>query len=90
MSCPNKPLTSQPDRLEKARGKEYWRSLEELAGTAVRIERGPARSGDARHTGADTTVAREAFGYAPATGLREGLSAMIVANGARPAASPPA
>ena len=64
--------------------------LEELAGTAVRIERGPARSGDARHTGADTTVAREAFGYAPATGLREGLSAMIVANGARPAASPPA
>jgi nucleoside-diphosphate-sugar epimerase len=33
--------------------------------------------GDVRHTGADTRVARRAFGYRPATTLEEGLSEMV-------------
>ncbi|MFC5909150.1 NAD-dependent epimerase/dehydratase family protein [Streptacidiphilus monticola] len=43
----------------------------------VRIASLPAPPGDARHTGADTTVARDAFGYRPRTGIRAGLAAMV-------------
>lgn len=50
--------------------------LEQLA-APVRVVPGPARPGDARRTAADITVAREAFGYRPATDLRTGLSAML-------------
>lgn len=41
----------------------------------VRFE--PARAGDQRHTGADTTKAREAFGYRPAWSPVDGLRAQI-------------
>src|SRR5262249_28066377 len=42
MSCPNKPTASLTERLEDARGQEYWRCLEELADTPefrARLER---------------------------------------------------
>src|SRR5262249_12526033 len=42
MSCPNKPTASLTERLESARGQEYWRCLEELADTPefrARLER---------------------------------------------------
>ncbi|MET9734059.1 NAD-dependent epimerase/dehydratase family protein [Streptomyces sp. NPDC006458] len=50
--------------------------LGELA-APVRVVPGPARPGDARRTAADITLARRAFGYRPATGLRTGLAAMV-------------
>jgi nucleoside-diphosphate-sugar epimerase len=39
--------------------------------------------GDVRHTAADTTVAREAFGYAPTVPLEEGLARMVTAAAGR-------
>jgi nucleoside-diphosphate-sugar epimerase len=50
--------------------------LEELCGP-IEIHRGPPARGDVRHTAADTTVAREAFGYIPQTTLRDGLALMV-------------
>ena len=50
-----------------------------LLGAAVRVVRVPRQPGDARRTAADITVARQAFGYRPSTGVREGLAAMIAA-----------
>jgi len=50
--------------------------VESLAGP-IHIERLPAQDGDARHTAADTSVARAAFGYAPSTSLVDGLAAMV-------------
>ncbi|MFF3615433.1 NAD-dependent epimerase/dehydratase family protein [Streptomyces sp. NPDC002580] len=44
----------------------------------VRVTPGRARPGDARRTAADITVARNAFGYRPATDLRTGLAAMVL------------
>ncbi|WP_369231370.1 NAD-dependent epimerase/dehydratase family protein [Streptomyces sp. R21] len=59
-------------------------SLLRLLGAPVQVGRGPRRAGDARRTAADITLAREAFGYRPATGLRAGLAAMVEAErGAR-------
>ena len=59
-------------------------SLLRLLGAPVQVVRGPRRAGDARRTAADITLAREAFGYRPATGLRAGLAAMVEAErGAR-------
>jgi nucleoside-diphosphate-sugar epimerase len=43
----------------------------------IRVIRRPAAPGDVRHTGADTSVARAAFGYNPLTTLEEGLAAMV-------------
>ncbi|GAA4899710.1 NAD-dependent epimerase/dehydratase family protein [Streptomyces coeruleoprunus] len=40
----------------------------------VRAERAP---GDVRHTAADISLSRAAFGYRPRVGLREGLAAMV-------------
>jgi nucleoside-diphosphate-sugar epimerase len=37
--------------------------------------------GDVRHTAADTTVARDGFGYVPTVGLEEGLARMVDAAG---------
>ncbi|MBM3316888.1 MAG: NAD-dependent epimerase/dehydratase family protein [Candidatus Eisenbacteria bacterium] len=50
--------------------------LETLTGREARVRLSPARPGDPRATRADTRRAREAFGYAPVTGLREGLARM--------------
>ncbi|MFF8393330.1 NAD-dependent epimerase/dehydratase family protein [Streptomyces sp. NPDC016172] len=54
-------------------------ALLRLLGTPVRVVRVPRQPGDARRTAADITRAREAFGYRPATGLRDGLAAMVTA-----------
>jgi nucleoside-diphosphate-sugar epimerase len=43
----------------------------------IDVRRTAPRPGDVRHTGADTRVARRAFGYRPATTLEEGLSEMV-------------
>jgi UDP-glucuronate 4-epimerase len=54
------------------------RALELLAGIAGRpldVRRQSRQSGDARHTGADISRAREQLGFHPATGLEAGLRA---------------
>ena len=43
----------------------------------VDVVRRPAAAGDVRHTAADTSRARAAFGYAPQTTLAEGLARMV-------------
>jgi nucleoside-diphosphate-sugar epimerase len=43
----------------------------------IEVVRQAASAGDVRHTGADTTVAAEGFGYEPRTTLEEGVRAMI-------------
>ena len=50
---------------------------------SVDVVRLPAQRGDVRHTAADTTVAREAFGYAPTVPLEEGLARMVTAAAGR-------
>jgi len=50
-------------------------AIEETTGTSLRVERGPAARGDARHTLGDNSRARAAIGFAPKVSLREGLSA---------------
>lgn len=50
--------------------------VEELYGP-IRIIRGPKATGDVRHTAADISVARAAFGYEPRTALQEGLESMV-------------
>lgn len=53
-----------------------------LAGRPVPLLRHPRQSGDVKHTAADTTVARDGFGYVPATSLEQGLRAMLAAASA--------
>jgi nucleoside-diphosphate-sugar epimerase len=43
----------------------------------IDVVRRSASAGDVRHTGADTRLAKAAFGYRPRTTLRQGLSAMV-------------
>jgi len=43
----------------------------------IDVVRLPVQRGDVRHTAADTTVARRAFGYQPTVTLDEGLQAMV-------------
>ena len=53
----------------------------QLIGAAIGVQPdirfGPARDGDQRHTGADTSRARAAFGYAPTWSPVDGLAAQI-------------
>jgi len=53
---------------------EVIASLEELIGKSARLERQSRQAGDVRHTWADTSAARNAFGFAPRVSLREGLA----------------
>jgi nucleoside-diphosphate-sugar epimerase len=53
-----------------------------LLGRAVETVRRPAQPGDVKDTAADTTLARHAFGYAPAVSLAEGLARMVEAESA--------
>jgi nucleoside-diphosphate-sugar epimerase len=46
----------------------------------VDLVRLPTAKGDVRHTAADTTTARTAFGYQPCTSVAEGLAAMVAAE----------
>jgi UDP-glucuronate 4-epimerase len=57
--------------------------LGDLTGGKLRIERMPAVVGDARKTGADTTLAREELEYAPTTSLEQGLSSQLAAERSR-------
>jgi UDP-glucuronate 4-epimerase len=49
----------------------------ELTGRQLDIRHAPREHGDARDTAADTTLARELLGFAPGTGLRDGLQAEL-------------
>jgi nucleoside-diphosphate-sugar epimerase len=55
------------------------RVIELVSGLAkpVDVVRLPVQRGDVRHTAADTSVAREAFGYVPSVSLEEGLARMV-------------
>jgi nucleoside-diphosphate-sugar epimerase len=53
--------------------------VEDLIGP-VDVVRGPRIEGDVAHTGADTSLATTAFGFAPMTTLVEGLKHMIEAR----------
>jgi nucleoside-diphosphate-sugar epimerase len=55
------------------------RLVSELAGD-LEVVRRPVQHGDVRHTGADISVARGAFGYEPRTSLRDGLAEMVRAE----------
>ncbi len=48
----------------------------DLTGGPVPIDERPVQAGDVTRTGGDTTRARQALGWAPATDLDEGLAAM--------------
>ena len=53
--------------------------ISEIAGP-VEVVRLPSQRGDVRHTAADTTRARDGFGYAPRVPLRRGLERMVAAQ----------
>jgi nucleoside-diphosphate-sugar epimerase len=55
---------------------EVLDTVESLCGP-LQVHRRPASPGDARHTGADTRVAREMLGFRPLTPLRDGLAEML-------------
>jgi UDP-glucuronate 4-epimerase len=57
--------------------REVIDAIGELTGRAVRVDHLDAVAGDARRTGADTSLARADLGYAPAIDLREGLSRQV-------------
>lgn len=59
---------------------EVLRLVGTLLGHPVEAMRLPAQPGDVRDTAADTTLARRAFGYAPAVPLAEGLARMVEAE----------
>lgn len=57
---------------------ELLRELKSLMGrTDVEVDYQPARSGDVRHSLADTGRARDLLGFEPTVGLREGLQRTI-------------
>jgi nucleoside-diphosphate-sugar epimerase len=56
---------------------EVLRIVGSLVGRPVETTRMPAQPGDVKDTAADTALARQAFGYAPATPLAEGLAHMV-------------
>jgi nucleoside-diphosphate-sugar epimerase len=49
--------------------------LERIAGRSLEVVRNPAQKGDMRDTYADTTLARDELGFAPAVTLEQGLEA---------------
>jgi nucleoside-diphosphate-sugar epimerase len=51
--------------------------VQELVGRPLEVRHVPREHGDVRNTAADTTRARELLGFAPRTGLREGLAAEL-------------
>lgn len=51
--------------------------LEEMLGRKANIIRKPARPGDQKHTAADISKAERLLGYAPKTGVKEGLEAQV-------------
>ncbi|MDP9183821.1 MAG: GDP-mannose 4,6-dehydratase, partial [Actinomycetota bacterium] len=61
------------------------RVIELISGIAKPIEvvRQAVQRGDVRHTAADTTEARNGFGYAPVVSIEEGLARMVDAAAGR-------
>jgi nucleoside-diphosphate-sugar epimerase len=59
---------------------EVIRIVERLLGRKVETVRMLAQPGDVRDTAADTTLARQAFGYVPRVALAQGLARMIEAG----------
>lgn len=49
------------------------RTIEQITGATIELERRPAASGDVQRTAADTTRLRRDLGWRPAVGLEEGL-----------------
>jgi len=58
---------------------EVLEIVAELAGP-LDVRRLPVMRGDVRDTAADTTTARDGFGYRPRVDLRQGLAAMVAAR----------
>jgi UDP-glucose 4-epimerase len=56
---------------------ELVRLLIQVSGRQPRVENGPIRKGDVRHSLADISNARRAFGFNPAVDLTEGLQEYI-------------
>ncbi len=54
--------------------KELARMIQEVDGAQVGSRYAPQRKGDVRHSLADTSAAREAFGFVPRVSLLDGLS----------------
>jgi UDP-glucose 4-epimerase len=52
-------------------------TIADALGVTPRIDHGPPRGGDQRHTEADTGRARQAFGYRPQVDPDEGLRAQV-------------
>jgi UDP-glucose 4-epimerase len=53
------------------------KKLAEAVAVEMQVVHGPERRGDVRHSLADITRAREAFGYNPTVGLDEGLTEYV-------------
>lgn len=52
-------------------------TLEDLIGRQARLDRQGWQAGDQHHTWADASAARQALGFAPKVGLRDGLAAEV-------------
>jgi nucleoside-diphosphate-sugar epimerase len=52
---------------------ELLGAIGEIAGRRIEPDHRPARLGEVRHSAADITTAREALGYQPSVGFKEGL-----------------
>ena len=53
------------------------RMIEDITGKKARVTHGPVRPGEQSHALADTSKARETFGWQSSTGIREGLEAQV-------------
>lgn len=54
--------------------REVLTTIEEISGIELDIHNEAAMSGDVKHTGADTTLAREKLGFAPSVELTTGIA----------------
>jgi nucleoside-diphosphate-sugar epimerase len=62
---------------ERAAVNQIIRLLERMVGQKAVLHYAEAQPGDARHTWADVSTARRELGFAPRTGLEEGLQAQV-------------
>ena len=70
-----KPLVYNVGGGSRVTVNEVIKKMEDILGRKISIDYRPRALGDAMHTGADTTLARTSFGYAPTTSVEEGLRA---------------
>jgi UDP-glucose 4-epimerase len=63
------------------------KAMAAASGLEPRVEHGPPRPGDVRHSLADTFAARETFGYVPTVSLADGLSEYLAWAAAEVAAT---